>query len=148
GDGPDHGSDAATDTRAAGPGMLPGEPAVASLAGSAELEALEGGWRRRIANRNAQHAAAQVLYAELRRELGITELNVPGDGNCLYQSLREMFEPQLREFFGYLPTVDQMRNNLADMMQERFDLFNAGSIAEWADWFPGTTTGPPDRRLA
>ncbi len=137
-------------------GRLPGESAEAGTR-AAELVALEAGWRRRQERDRARVAARVRIYDQLRSRLGITELNVPGDGNCFYASLQIMFEPRLREFFrrvpgigGRMPTIDEMRDSLADALQADFAQVNAGQQAQarYAQWFPGTTTGPADLQHA
>ena len=71
-----------------------------------------GGAGRRCAGRESRRL--RKLYGGLRDALGITPLNVAADGNCFYASLLVMFEPRLREFFARVPTIEEMRNDLAD----------------------------------
>ena len=47
-----------------------------------------------------------------------------------------------------MPTIEDMRNDLADRLQADFDSANAGYEARYAELFPGATAGPLDRRVA
>ena len=120
-----------------------------------ELAEVEEARLRRQALLGEQVADRERHYGQLRSMLGITPLNVAGDGNCFYASLLRMFGPRLAKIFGGVPTIEDMRNNLADAIQADFNLANADDhagpvedVVRYAQWFPGTTAGPPDRRLA
>jgi hypothetical protein len=124
----------------AGPAQAPSEPE--------ELAELERGWRRRDTQRQARAAARQDLYRQLTSALGITLLDVPGDGNCFYASLLMMFRDRLATVFGAELSIDRMRTALAGAIQADFNLANAGQAALYAHWFPGTTIGSLECRLA
>jgi O-acetyl-ADP-ribose deacetylase (regulator of RNase III) len=97
---------------------------------------------QRKAGRAEFSRLAGESYAELIRQLGITAVNVPGDGDCFFNSLISLYERQperlSRLLGGRAPTAAGLRDWLADGLRDDFAL---GEDSQYAGFFHGAVGG-------
>jgi hypothetical protein len=92
--------------------------------------------------------AYQRRREELEQDLELAgQDRVPEDGDCVYSTFLELFPDQFTRVFGYRPTVGELRGDLLARMEADWADADLGVPAGRMDsFFPGTVTGPEERR--
>ena len=82
---------------------------------------------------------AAQSYQPLLEALGITPLDMPGDGDCFFHSVIAMYPDRLRLLLGgQEPTPARLRDWLADLLKNDFAL---GDRSRYAHFFEGAASG-------
>ncbi len=84
-------------------------------------------------------------YQQMLTRLGITPVDVAGDGDCFFHSIIKMYGDRLLPLTRNLsPTPARLRDWLADQVRADFAL---GAASRYAHYFPGVRTGSPQEQL-
>jgi hypothetical protein len=100
--------------------------------------------------RKAQQAAAlgEVItrsYPLVLRQLGISPVDAPGDGDSFFHSVIAMWRDRLSGLLeGQEPTPDRLRGWLADLLSDDF----ARPDSQYAHYFPGATIASAQEQAA
>src|SRR5260370_323665 len=123
-----------------------------------DVAALEASRLRREQLGHERERRRAELYRGLVEQMQLRVLDVPGNGDCYYASIIEMFgADRLRPFTDQVrepgeedtpPTPALLRRHLAGVLEADFERANSGQPALYAAFFPGTTTGDDAARAA